>query len=68
MTTITFDENIKTSKTHYRNINELIEELQNSAFLNIEVEPLNMSNFSDEFQIKTQEYTQELKTLLAKRK
>ena len=35
MTTLTFDEEIKTAKTHYQNIYELIEELEDNTFWNI---------------------------------
>lgn len=40
--------------------------LRFDPFENVEIEPLDISNFSDNFKIKTEEYTQELKTLLAK--
>ncbi len=35
MTTLTFDQDLHTSKTHYNNINELIEELEDTTFGNI---------------------------------
>jgi antitoxin component of RelBE/YafQ-DinJ toxin-antitoxin module len=37
-------------------------------FENVEIEPLDISDFSDNFKQKTEEYTQELRTLLANRK
>jgi antitoxin component of RelBE/YafQ-DinJ toxin-antitoxin module len=37
-------------------------------FENVEIEPLDISDFSGNFKQKTEEYTQELRTLLANRK
>jgi hypothetical protein len=39
--------------------------LRFDPFEDVEIEPLDISNFSDNFKSKTEEYTQELKTLLS---